>query len=550
MKEFRGLTALIIEPHSGMRMSIHNMLNLCEISKIDHAVSSGTAIRPLQNKHYDLILCEYDLGEGQDGQQLLEDLRHNKIIPLWTIFIMVTAERSQEKVVSAAELAPTDYLLKPFTADALLERISRAIERRVLLMPIYQLMERGSLSEAIQDCVEGEQTSSKFAVDFMRLRAELHVTLGHAAEAELIYKRLQEVRAVAWARLGLAKTLYMQSKYTEAEELLTNIVTENPQFLDAYDWLAKTHEAVGNLPKAKDVLQEAVAVSPHVVRRLRKLGQVSIETGDIDTAEASFQKVVTKAKYSEFRDPEDHVRLVKTLVKKGDTQQAAVVVRDMEKTLNTSLKMPACRAISAGMIHELNGDAERAAEEFAAAVAACRDAVGLSNEMKLDLAKNCLQNNLQEGAAEVMLDVMNNSADGASMAKAIAIFEAAGHKELAEKIAKESRRQVVDLISTGADKARQGDYRGAVDLMSAAAQKLPDNPQVIFNAAVAVLKCLEHTGWDSKLASRARWYIDNARRLDPINPRLEPLGDLYQQILKKYGILPSQGDGETATTRV
>ncbi|HYD81660.1 MAG TPA: tetratricopeptide repeat protein [Paucimonas sp.] len=540
MKEFSSLTALIVEPQSGMRMSLHNMLNLCEITKIDHAVSSGTAIRPLQNKVYDIILCEYDLGEGQDGQQLLEDLRHNKLIPLSTIFIMVTAERTQEKVVSAAELAPTDYLLKPFTADALLERIARAVERRSLFMPIYRLMEHGSLPEAIEACAEGEKASPKFAVDFMRLRAELHVILGHAAEAEAIYCKLQELKAVAWARLGLAKTLYMQNRFAEAEEMLGGIVAENPQFLDAYDWLAKAHEAVGKLPEAKGVLQDAVSISPHAVRRLRKLGQVALETGDVETAEASFQKVVTKAKYSEFRDPEDHVRLVKTLVRKGDTQQAAVVVRDMEKTLSGSAKTPACRAISAGMIHESNGDAERAAEEFAAAVAACRGAAGLSNETKLDLAKSCLDNNLQDNAAEVMLDVMNNSADDAAMAKAIAVFEQAGHKELAEKVAKESRRQVVELISSGADKARQGDYRGAVDLMIAAAHKLPDNPQVVFNAAVAVLKCLENIGWDSKLAGHARWYIENARRLDPTNPRLEPLGDLYQQILKKYGILPAQ----------
>src|SRR5438034_7210486 len=111
MKQFRDLTALIIEPHTGMRASMHNMLNLCEITKIDHAVSSGTAIRTLQKKTYDIILCEYDLADGQDGQQLLEDVRHHKLIPLWTVFFMVTAERSYEKVVSAAELAPTDYLL-------------------------------------------------------------------------------------------------------------------------------------------------------------------------------------------------------------------------------------------------------------------------------------------------------------------------------------------------------------------------------------------------------------------------------------------------------
>ncbi len=76
--------------------------------------------------------------------------------------------------------------------------------------------------------------------------------------------------------------------------------------------------------------------------------------------------------------------------------------------------------------------------------------------------------------------------------------------------------------------------------MGAAAHKLPNNPQVVFNAAVAVLKCLEQIGWDNKLGGQARWYIENARRLDPINPRLVPLSDLYQQILKKYGILPSQ----------
>ena len=117
MKEFRNLTALIIEPQPGMRGNFHNMLTLCEIKKIDHAVSSGTAIRQLQARSFDIILCEYDLGDGQDGQQFLEDVRHNKLISLSTIFFMVTAERAYEKVVSAAELAPTDYILKPFTSE-------------------------------------------------------------------------------------------------------------------------------------------------------------------------------------------------------------------------------------------------------------------------------------------------------------------------------------------------------------------------------------------------------------------------------------------------
>jgi len=331
MSELADFRALLIEPHAGMRVSLHNMLNLCGITKIEHALTAGSAVRVIQAKVFDLILCEYDLGVGQDGQQLLEDVRHHKLAPLSTIFIMVTAERSYAKVVSAAELAPSDYLLKPFTADMLLERVLKAIEKRKAFVEVFDLMERGALAESIAACHHGERDYPRYAIDFMRLRAELHVILGEAAQAEVLYQTLFEMKAVAWAKLGLAKTLFMQGRYHEAEDILKVLVVENDKYMDAYDWLAKTHEAIGNLPQAKAVLGTAIGVSPHAVRRLRRLGEIALETGDVEMAESTFKKVVSKAKFSEFRDPEDHVKLVDALVKRGDTDQAKSVIRDLEK---------------------------------------------------------------------------------------------------------------------------------------------------------------------------------------------------------------------------
>ncbi|MFZ6744992.1 tetratricopeptide repeat protein [Undibacterium sp. JH2W] len=535
MSELSDIRALLVEPHAGMRVSLHNMLNLCGITKIEHGLSAGTAVRTIQAKVFDLILCEYDLGVGQDGQQLLEDMRHHKLAPLSTIFIMVTAERSYAKVVSAAELAPSDYLLKPFTADMLLERVIRALEKRKAFVDVHNLMEQGSIPEAIMACHHGERDHPKYAIDFMRLRAELHVVQGEAPEAEELYKYLFELKAVAWARLGLAKTLFMQGKYQEAEEILKNLVAENNKYMDAYDWLAKTHEMVGELPEAKEVLDVAVSVSPHAVRRLRKLGKIALETGDIETAENVLKKVVSKAKFSEFRDPEDHLNLVDALVKKGDMEQAKSVVRDLEKNMSGLKKTAAVRAISAAMIHAKTGDA-RLGEELGNAVAASREDIGLSTDAKLGLAKSCLENDQEDNASEIILDVMKNASNQQVMNKALGVFESAGKGHLGKELAQRSQKEVMDLVAMGVQKAKQGDFRGSVELMAAAARKSPDNPQVILNAALAALKCLENMGWDHATGELARNLIESARRLDPMNPRLKAIRGLYDELQKKYGI--------------
>jgi DNA-binding NarL/FixJ family response regulator len=553
MQELAGLSALIIEPHAGMRASIHNMLSIGGINKIEYAASSGSAIRPLKHKTFDLVICEYDLGEGQDGQQLLEDLRHHKMIPPETVFIMVTAERNHEKVVSAAELALNDYVLKPFTAETLMDRIAKAIDKRNALQPIHQLIEHGNLSDAINACVASERTHIRYQAEFMRLRAELHMTLGELAEAEAIYAEIFAKRSIAWARLGLATSLYMQDRYEEAEEMLTSLVAEKQQFLEAYDWLAKTQEARGQIQDAQSTLEHAVTRSPHALQRLRKLGNVALETGDTDTAHRVFQQVINKAKFSEFREPEDHVHLVKTAIAKGEVQLVPPIIRDLAKSLANIKKTPACRALAAAMLHKHNGDVQLAVEELEAAVAACKEPIGLSNDAKITLAQNCLESGMEQGAVEVMTAVVSNASSHVAMTRAMRLFREAGREDLAKRVTRESKSQVVDLVSAGAEKARLGDYHGAVALMSEAAEKLPENPQVVFNAAVAVLKCLDSLGWDAQLGEQARAYTANARRLDPRNPRLSLLTSMYRDILKKYAIervygVPMQAISDIAQT--
>lgn len=537
MLELAGLTALIIEPHAGMRASIHNMLSLGGMSKIEYANSSGTAIRPLRQKTFDLVICEYDLGEAQqDGQQLLEDLRHNKLIPLSTVFFMATAERTHGKVISAAELALNDYVLKPFTADNLMERISKAIEKRNALMPVYRLLELGDLGEAIEICQAGERAKASYRVDFLRLRAEMHMTMGQVDAAEEIYTDLLSKRSIAWAHLGLASALYIQERYEEAEEKLSTLIETKSEFLEAYDWLAKTQEARGKLTAMQSTLEAAVARSPYALRRLRTLGKIALKNNDTETAHQIFQQVVSKAKFSEFREPEDHVQLVETSLAKGDIKSVPAIIRDLSKSLSGLKKNAACRAIASAMFHRHNGDQEQASEELKVALLACKEPIGLSNDTKIVLAKNCLESGLEQGVVEIMTSVVGNAPTPAALSSAMRLLHEGGREDLVKRITQASKSEVVDLVSAGAEKARLGDFQGAVNLMSEAAEKLPHNPQVVFNAAVAALKCLDNLGWDIALGEKARRYVADARRLDPRNPRLSLLTGMYRDILKKYRI--------------
>lgn len=541
MPDYADLSVLLVDPNQGMRAQLRNMLNQSGINRIDDAVSSGTAIRQIGKKSYDVILCEYDLGSGagdsgQDGQQLLEDLRSHKLIGPWTIFIMLTSEGVYSKVIGAAELTPTDYVLKPFTVDVLLQRITRAVDKRAAFMPVYQHISLGNLRKAVDDCAASEEKHPRHAVEFSRLRAEMLYTLGDFAEAEQLYLQILMARPIGWAHLGLARCLFAQGKYPEAQQSLDNLLENNPRFMAAYDLLAKTHEALGQATTAKKILEDAVAISPHMVGRLRHLGEVAYETGDVTVAEKAFKQVVNKAKYSEFRNPEDHVNLVKALVKKGDANQASGVIRDLERSMRGNANTEACRAIAAGLLMEMTGNKEGAANELTTAVTAIGTSRGLSTGLKLGLVQTCIKNQLDDQASHLMVNLMNDTDSGISMDDAVQVFEKAGRHDLARGMGEEIQRQVQDLIDDAADKRAQGDLRAAVDTLSGALRKAPGNLKLLPAAASAMLKQLDDLGWEGPLGEQCGTLLERIRRLDPAHPSLETLTAQYSSTQRKYGI--------------
>jgi hypothetical protein len=76
--------------------------------------------------------------------------------------------------------------------------------------------------------------------------------------------------------------------------------------------------------------------------------------------------------------------------------------------------------------------------------------------------------------------------------------------------------------------------------MMNAARKMPGNPHVLFNAALALLRHIENRGWNEAFAAQASALIERAQRLSPANPRLTAITEFMHELMKRFGIAPSR----------
>ena len=190
-------SGLLIDDIPEMRSAARIQLADCGLERCDEARNIKEAIEKLSASRYDLIICDYNLGQGADGQQLLELMRRRKILPLTTVFLMITGETSYEQVSTAAEYTPDDYLIKPFTSKILQTRLERIIDKKQALRPVYaHLGERGDRQKALAECDLMLAQPSRYALDLLRIKGELLLETQRNDDALALYREVLDQRAL------------------------------------------------------------------------------------------------------------------------------------------------------------------------------------------------------------------------------------------------------------------------------------------------------------------------------------------------------------------
>ena len=118
---------LIVDDFSTMRRIIKNLLRDLGYTNTDEADDGQTALPKLEAGGFDFLVTDWNM-PGMQGIDLLKAVRANpdlKELPV----LMVTAESKREQIVEAAQAGVNGYVVKPFTAGTLKEKIDKIFER-------------------------------------------------------------------------------------------------------------------------------------------------------------------------------------------------------------------------------------------------------------------------------------------------------------------------------------------------------------------------------------------------------------------------------------
>lgn len=274
---FAGTRALVIEGSAAMRHTIVRQLHDFGVRDVDPARGLIDGRGRLEQQHYDFVLCADRLdGSGMDGQQLLEELRRDALLPHTTVFVMLAGEATFSRVTEAAEAALDCYLLRPFRANDLLARMQAARHRKQVLAPLFEALNRGDLPAAVGACLAHHAAGGEFAVLCLRTAAELLLRQQRVDEANRLFQRQAERDGALWARLGLARSALALGDMAQARRQLDALTAEgieSPELLDVRCALAIED---GLFAQALDASRRAAELTPYCMLRLQSLGAMAL----------------------------------------------------------------------------------------------------------------------------------------------------------------------------------------------------------------------------------------------------------------------------------
>ena len=257
----------------------------------------------LESQRFNLVICDYNFDlEAASGVQLLEELRRENMLPYSTVFVMIASEATYAQVAEAAESALDGYLIKPFSANSLGERIKESRQRKRALSDIFEALELHDYEGAAALCVKRFESREIYWLYAARIGAELLLRQKRNDDAATLFKAVMDARAVPWARLGVARAHFADGEIAKARRAVENLLEDEPDNADAHDVLGRVKMELGLVEEAREAYETATELTPECILRLQHTGTLNFYTEDYDKAAELLQQAWNIGKRSRLFD--------------------------------------------------------------------------------------------------------------------------------------------------------------------------------------------------------------------------------------------------------
>jgi two-component system, chemotaxis family, chemotaxis protein CheY len=124
-----NLSFLVVDDFSTMRRIIRNLLKELGYSNVDEAEDGAVAFKKLKSGKFDFVISDWNM-PVMDGLDLLKAIRSDAALAKLPV-LMVTAEAKKENIIEAAQAGASGYVVKPFSASTLDEKINKIIDKMI-----------------------------------------------------------------------------------------------------------------------------------------------------------------------------------------------------------------------------------------------------------------------------------------------------------------------------------------------------------------------------------------------------------------------------------
>jgi len=123
-----SLKFLVVDDFSTMRRIVKNLLQELGYSDITEADDGNTALPLLKGGSFDILITDWNM-PGMPGLELLKAVRADERLAKLPV-LMLTAEAKREQIIEAAQAGVSGYVIKPFTAITLKEKLDKILASR------------------------------------------------------------------------------------------------------------------------------------------------------------------------------------------------------------------------------------------------------------------------------------------------------------------------------------------------------------------------------------------------------------------------------------